>query len=101
MNKAVEHQLRNIKENIFCLARIVKVKERDEWYGQKKIICKIWNNYQTNVRIMFMSMDDKAKYKDFDCGDKVSSWLSAMDIYSIIPKIIDHNWFEKYGFEDF
>lgn len=101
MNKIIKSQLKDIKKDDFCTVKIVKVKERDMWYGQKKIVCKMWNNYGTNIRIMFMSVDDKTKYMDFDLGDKTKSWLFAESIYICIPKIVNNDWFEEYGFEDF
>ena len=103
MNDVIRFQLTNYNHADRHHAKVVQVRWPAEWYGQSHIVCKIWHTYYfgSMVRIMFLSSDDSAMYRDFDLGDVDLSWKKAREVYKMVPRIVDDKWFERHGFEHF
>lgn len=101
-------QLTNFNHAIRHRAKIVKVAEPWLWYNNDRIVCKVWScpyfdaneKAPTFVRIMFLSMDDFAMYRDF-FGGLDEAWNEAMEVYDAVPEIIDNKWLEEKGFGRF
>ena len=68
-------------------------------FGIKKYFDTV-EGFPTYVRMMFLSVDDKAMYKDF-FGELSETWNEAMKVYNSVPEVVDDEWFEENGFERF
>lgn len=103
MNHILQFQVTNYNHADLHRAKVVRVRYPVEWYGQSHIVCKIWHasHFGSMVRLMFLSMDDSAMYRDFDLGNVKLSWQKAMEVYKMVPRIVDDKWFECHGFEPF
>ena len=86
-------------------AKIVYVADPDEWYGEDKIVCRVWDiSWRSSapiVRIAFLSIDDKIEYRDFEMDTIKKSWEEAIKLYESIPETIDFKWLRDNGFERF
>lgn len=108
LNKVLRFQLTNFNCADKHKAKIVKVAEPWQWYNNDKIVCKVWHKkyfdtiegFSTFVRMMFLSTDDKAMYKDF-FGELDKAWEESMKVYNSVPEVVDDKWFEDNGFERF
>lgn len=108
LNNILNFQLTNFSHADKHEAKIVKVAEPWQWYNNDRIVCKIWYKkyfdtikvFPTYVRMMFLSIDDKAMYKDF-FGELDEAWNEATKAYNNVPKVVNDKWFEENGFERF
>ena len=86
-------------------AKIVYVADPDEWYGEDKIVCRVWDiswwGSSPIVRIAFLSIDDKIEYRDFEMGTIKESWEEAIKLYESVPEMIDFEWLRDNDFERF
>ena len=73
------------------IEKTVKVSGAYRWYGRKEIEVRMWHpDYWDNaeetkncVRIMFMSVDDAAVYRDFNDGVLKPTGTGAKNGFSI------------------
>ncbi len=108
LNKILNFQLANFSHADKHEAKIIKVAEPWQWHNNDRIVCKVWHQkyfdtieeFSTYVRMMFLSVDDFAMYKDF-FGKLDEAWNEAMKVYNAIPEIVDNEWFEKNKFKRF
>lgn len=108
LNKTLNFQLTNFSHADKHKAKIVKVAEPWQWYNNDRIVCKVWHQkyfdtiegFPTYVRMMFLSVDDKAICKDF-FGELSEAWNEAMKVYNSVQEVVNDEWFEENGFERF
>lgn len=104
-NDEYRHEQMINKNNVFLYrAKIVYVADPDEWYDEDKIVCRVWDiswGSVPTVRIAFLSIDDKIKYRDFKMDTTEESWGEAIKLYESVPEIIDSEWLKDNGFESF
>ena len=108
LNKILNFQLANFSHADKHEAKIIKVAEPWQWHNNDRIVCKVWHQkyfdtieeFPTYVRMMFLSVDDFAMYKDF-FGELDEAWNEAMKVYNSVPEVVNDEWFKENGVERF
>ena len=94
----------------FFINKTVKVSDAFEWCGRKEINVsmhhpKYWDNMEEMkncVRIMFMSADDKAVYRDFTEWELESNWEWCKKwLFDKIPNTVSRKWMYEHGYVPF
>ena len=88
----------------------VKVSDAYRWYGRKEIDVRMWHpDYWDNaeetkncVRIMFMSVDDTAVYRDFNEWGLEANWNWCKEwLFDKIPDTVSTEWMYEHGYTPF
>ena len=88
------------------IAKVVKVKDPEMWYGQKTVVVKLFicPTYQgrTDVRIFVESIDDFAMEYTRDCYSKedmdYTYKLMKENMFDKMPKKISYGWLLEHGY---
>lgn len=92
------------------IEKTVKVSDAYRWYGRKEIDVKMWHpDYWDNteetkncVRIMFMSVDDTAVYRDFNEWGLEANWNWCKEwLFDKIPATVSTEWMYEHGYAPF
>ena len=92
------------------IEKTVKVSDAYRWYGRKEIDVRMWHpDYWDNaeetkncVRIMFMSVDDTAVYRDFNEWGLEANWNWCKEwLFDNIPDTVSTEWMYEHGYVPF